>query len=380
MRNFRKGVGMSELDSEYLKWYVQYPRLQYDLRSSSILDFEWSFNLEKFNLSQTFSRGNPQAKEVVAKRYDVLPENVFISSDGTSGVNTRIIKCLASKKGKKQAVVEYPVYEPLLRQTQSFFSDIKRIRRKKENDYQIVQSDLEKVVSDKTAVLVITNPHAPTGANSSKTELGEIMELACKHEFYVLCDEVYAEFDRSKNPTLFSLDHQWGITTTSFTKAYGLGGLKIGLALASEKLVEQIYQNVLNTIGCGSNLVEATLTNLLTKGKEAIEKHKEKWTEIRRKTEKWLKTVDGITFVPNKCGVTFWLEIEKVRDTYRWTNEYTIPKIGLSAVPGAFFLYKDGYAIVRSNQARLGVGNVRIGELNEALSAFEKATDKGANH
>jgi len=370
---------MSELESEYLKWYVQYPRLKYDLRSSGILDFEWFFNFEKFNLSETFQHGNSEAKEIVARRYRVLPENIFISSEGASGVNIRIIKCLAAMKGKKQAVVEYPVYEPLLRQTQSFFSDIKRIRRKKENAYQIDPSDLEKVVSDKTAVLVITNPHAPTGVESSKAELKEIMELACKHEFYVLCDEVYAEFDRSNSPTLFSIEPQWGITSTSFTKAYGLGGLKAGLALASEKLVEQFYQNVLNTIGCGSNLVEAALTNLLTKGKDAMEKHKEKWTEIRRKTEKWLESVEGISFVPNKCGVTFWMEIEKVGDTYRWTNGYTIPDIDLSTVPGAFFLYEDGYAIVKSNQARLGVGNIKLDKLDEALSMFEKVVNKGMN-
>jgi aspartate/methionine/tyrosine aminotransferase len=371
---------MSELDSEYLKWYIRYPRLKYDLRSSGVLDFQWSFNLEKFNLSETFSRGNPEAKELVAKRYGVLPENVFMSSEGASGVNTRIIKCLASRKDKKQAVVEYPVYEPLLRQTQSFFSDIKRIRRKKENNYEIDMSDLKKVVSDKTALLVITNPHAPTGVDSSRTELEEMMELACKHEFYVLCDEVYAEFDRSRNPTLFSIEPEWGITSTSFTKAYGLGGLKIGLALASEKLVKQFYQNVLNTIGCGSNLVEAAFTDLLASGKDTIERHKEKWAEIRRKTEKWLETVDGVSFVPNKCGVTFWLEIEKVKDTYRWTNDYTIPKMGLSTVPGAFFLYEDGYAIVKSNQTRLGVGNIKAGELDEALSIFEKAVNERINY
>jgi len=371
---------MSELDSEYLKWYVQYPRLKYDLRSSGILDFEWSINFDKFNLSETFSRGNPEAKRIVAKRYSVLPENVFLSSEGASGVNTRILKCLASMKGKKQAVVEYPVYEPLLRQTQSFFSDIRRVRRKEENAYQILQSDLKKAVSDKTAVLVITNPHAPTGVTSSKTELEEIMKLASKHEFYVLCDEVYAEFDRSNNPTLFSIEPNWGITTTSLTKAYGLGGLKVGIALASEKLVTQFYQNILKTIGCGSNLVEAALTNLLTKGKDAMERHKEKWTEIRRKTEKWLKTIEGISFVPNKCGVTFWLEIEKIVDTYGWANEFTIPKMSLSTVPGAFFLYEDGYEIVKSNQARLGVGNVNVRSLDEALFMFENAVNEGTNY
>ena len=371
---------MSDFGSKYLKWYIEYPRLKYDLRSSGITDFKWALNLENLNLSETFSRGNPKTKEILAKRYGVSSENVFISSEGASGVNTRIIKCLAARKGKKQSVVEYPVYEPLLRQTQSFFSDIKRVRRKKENAYQIVQSDLKKVVSDKTAILIITNPHAPTGVESSKPELEEIMELACKHEFYVLCDEVYAEFDRPNNPTLFSINPQWGITSTSFSKAYGLGGLKVGFALVSEKLVEQLYQNVLNTIGCGSNLVEVALADLLTKDKDVMEKHKEAWLEIRRKTLKWLETIDGISFVSNKCGVTFWLEIEKVKDTYRWTNEYTIPKVGLSTVPGAFFLYEKDYTIVKSNQARLGVGNIRMGKIDEALSAFEKIVNGGMNY
>lgn len=371
---------MSELDSEYLKWYVEYPKLEYDLRSSGITSFEWSFNLEKFNLSETFQRGNPKAKELLAKRYGVLPENIFISSDGASGINTRIIKCLASMQGKTQAVVEYPVYEPLLRQTQSFFTDIKRVKRKKENGYEIVQSDLKKIISDKTAVLVITNPHAPTGVESSKTELEEIMELACKHEFYVLCDEIYAEFDRSNSPTLFSIEPQWGITTTSFSKAYGLGGLKAGIALASEQLVTQFYQNVLNTVGCGSNLVEAALTDLLSTGRDVIEKYKEKWVEVRRKTEKWLRAVSGVSFVPNRRGVTFWLELEKVKDTYHWTNDYTIPRMGLSIVPGAFFLYEDGYEIVRSNHARLGVGNIQLDRFDEALSSFEKAVDRRVSY
>jgi DNA-binding transcriptional MocR family regulator len=69
-----------------------------------------------------------------------------------------------------------------------------------------------------------------------------------------------------------------------------------------------------------------------------------------------------------------------MRDTYRWTNEYTIPIIGLSTVPGAFFLYENDYSIVKSNQVRLGVGNMKIDKLDEALSAFEDAVNEGINY
>lgn len=369
---------MIEEGSEYLRWYVTYPTIKYDFRASGISNFTWNPNLGKLNLSENFFQGNPEAKEKVAERYKVAPQNVFIMPEGTSGVNARAIKCLTSRKGKREAVVEYPVYEPLLRQTQSYFPNVKRVNRRRQNGYKIKRSDLEKVVSKKTALLVITNPHAPTAVNSSKDELEEIGELAEKYEFYVICDEIYAEFDRSKIPTMFSVNPKWGITTTSFTKAYGLGGLKAGIALASGELVEKMYSNVLSTVGGGSNLVELALIDLLTNGREVMERHKQKWLGIREKTEKWLKDAEGITYTPNECGVVFWLQLQKIRDTHRWTNSYTIPKMEMATVPGAFFLYKNDYEIVKSNAVRLGVGNIRAGELNEALSVLEEAIAEGA--
>jgi len=368
---------MIEHDSEYLKWHNAYLTIKYDFRASGISNFTWTLNLRKLSLSESFFRGNPEAKEKVAERFTVAPENVFLAPEGASGVNARAIKCLTSWKRKGEAVVEHPAYEPLLRQTQSYFSRVKRIYRRKQNGYRIDRSDLEKVVSKKTALLVITNPQAPTGVSSSKDELKEIGELAEKYKFHVLCDEIYAEFDRSRIPTMFSVNPKWGITTTSFGKAYGLGGLKAGIALASEELVEQLYSNLLSTSGVGSNLVELALIDLLTNGREVMENHKQKWRGIREKTVKWLKHAEGVTYTPNEIGVVFWLELRKIKDTYRWTNNFTIPKMQMATVPGAFFLYKNDYKIVKSNAVRLGVGKIKADELDEALSVLEEAVAKG---
>jgi len=368
---------MVEFDSDYLKWYTTYLTIKYDFRASGISNFVWNSSLKKLNLSENFHQGNPEAKEKLAERFKVAPENVFILSEGASGVNARAIKCLASREGKEEAVVEYPTYEPLLRQVQSYFSNVRRVDRRKQNGYKIRKSDLEKVVSKKTALLVITNPHAPTAVSFSRNELVEIGELAERYEFYVICDEIYAEFDRSKIPTMFSVNSKWGVTTTSFGKAYGLGGLKAGIALAPEEVVEKLYSNVVSTIGCGSNLVELALIDLLASGREVMERHKQSWLRIREKTLKWLKDADGITCTPNELGVVFWVELQKIRDTYRWTNNFTIPKMDLATVPGAFFLYKNGYEIVESNAVRLGVGRMEAEELDEALSVLEKAIAEG---
>jgi len=369
---------MAHMSSSYLDWYVKVPRLKHDLRSSGITNFKWKPDLGEVNFTQNYAHGNPEALRLIAKRYSVKPENVFISSDGTSGQNTRLMECLSSRKNKTQVVVENPTYEPMLRQAQTYFKEVKRVVRKKEDDYRFDPDQLESAITDRTAALVMTNPHAPSGVSFSKKELHNIMEVARNHNCYVVCDEIYAEFDRENNVPMFSIDRELGIVTTSFSKAYGLGGLKAGFTLASKEIVDELYSNVFNTAGTNSNLVELALIDLLTNGKNAMERHKKKWIGLRNKTEKWLKQTDIVSYTPNSCGVVFWLET-KIKDTYEWVNEYTVPKFSMAVVPGAFFLFKE-YEINQSSRVRLGIGNInpeKHDDLDNALQSLEEAQRKG---
>jgi aspartate/methionine/tyrosine aminotransferase len=361
--------------SNYLNWYAHIPRINHDLRSSGITEFKRILNLGKVNFTTNYAHGNPEAIRFLAERYKVKPENIFLSSDGASGQNTRILELLSSLKNKTEVVVEYPTYEPILRQAQSYFKQVKRIERKEKDNYKFDLKELEKTLSDKTAALIITNTHAPSGVSLSIKELKAILDVASSHECYVVCDEIYAEFDRANNPTLFSVGNEYAIVTTSFSKAYGLGGLKAGFALASKTIVDELYMNVLNTSGTDSNLVELALIDLLTKGKEAMEEHKRKWLKIRKKTEKWLKETDSISsFAPNDCGVVYWAET-KIKDTYKWVNQLCIPRFSLAVVPGAFFLFKK-YEVNKTNKLRLGIGALdpeKPENLDTALQNLEKA-------
>ena len=101
--------------SLYLEWYVKVPKVKYDLRSSGVGAFKYPVNLGEVDLSVNHARGNPKTAELLAKRYRVAAENLFLSTEGASGQNARIIRVLSEKNpGKKEAVVEYPTYEPLL--------------------------------------------------------------------------------------------------------------------------------------------------------------------------------------------------------------------------------------------------------------------------
>ncbi len=360
--------------SLYLDWYIHVPEVEYDFRSSGITHFKYDLTLRDADLSVTHGHGNPEASELLARRYHVQPENIFISSDGASGQNARIIRYLAEKnKRKNEAVVEYPTYEPLLRQVQKHFSRVKRFERKEEEAYRPDANALQKIVSEKTSLLVLTNPQAPSGAISDKSELMEIMAVADENGFYVLCDEIYAEFDRNALPPVFSLDEDLGIVTTSFTKAYGLGGLKLGIALANKSLIDEFYMDVLNTVGNYPSIIQLVAVELLTKGYEILEKHKQKWANLKKTTEEWLSE-RNFEYFPNEIGITYWVELT-IKDTYKWVNEHAIPHHRLAVVPGAFFLFNGGRKIVKSKKIRLGLGNVNPDKPNlaEAFEVLEEA-------
>jgi len=359
--------------SIYLDWYVHVPKVKYDFRSSGIAYFIHDLKMKHVDLTLNYDHGNPETTSRLAEWYGVESENVFVSSEGASGQNARIIRCIAEKNPKKnEAVVEYPTYEPLLRQVQEHFRHVKRLERKERDAYRLDPDELLKVVSEKTGLLVLTNPHAPSGAVSNAKELREVMALANEHGFYVLCDEIYAEFDRKTVPTLFSVDPEWSIVTTSLTKAYGLGGLKLGIALAKKELVDEFYTDVLNTVGNSPNVVQLIAAELLSKDRQKLEEHKQKWRPLKKQTERWLN-YKNLEFFPSKVGVTYWVKLP-IKDTHRWTNEHTIPRCNLAAVPGTFFLFENNYKLVKTNTIRLSLGNISPEKqtLTEALNTLEK--------
>ncbi len=360
-----------------MDWYVRLSGVEHDLRSSGLTRFRFHLTLSDLDMSVNYAYGNPEAADVLAERYGVEQESIFISSEGASGQNTRIIRCISERnEAKNEAIVEYPTYEPLLRKVQHYFPHVKRLERLEKNSYRLDVDSLLEKASEKTALLVITNPHAPSASISGTKELKEVLTVAQERGFFVLCDEIYAEFSRQIVPNVFSLDSQHGIVTTSLTKAYGLGGLKLGIALARQDLVADLYMDVLNTVGNSPNIIQLITVDLLRNHARELEDHKSRWNPLKREAEDLMNESD-LEYLPNQSGVTYWVRMP-VKDTYKWVNRHILPKYGVAAVPGAFFLYENGYKLADSDMLRIGLGNLdpRSPRLEEAFGVIGKALEK----
>jgi aspartate/methionine/tyrosine aminotransferase len=107
-------------------------------------------------------------------------------------------------------------------------------------DFTIDKKELEKAITPKTKLLILNNPHNPTGKVWTKQELLDVCDLAIKNDLYLMSDEVYEFllFDGAKHIPTATLDGmlERTITVSSAGKTFGLTGWKIGWICANEKV------------------------------------------------------------------------------------------------------------------------------------------------
>lgn len=110
------------------------------------------------------------------------------------------------------------------------------------------EHDLEaslQAITDKTRIIFVTNPNNPTGCWIAKDNLEEFLEKVPDHIIVVL-DEAYYEY--AVQPDMGAPDYpdglQWLdkfsnlVVTRTFSKAYGLAGLRIGYAVSSPDIAD----------------------------------------------------------------------------------------------------------------------------------------------
>jgi aspartate/methionine/tyrosine aminotransferase len=97
-------------------------------------------------------------------------------------------------------------------------------------------ADLEAAVTDRTRMLVITNPSNPGGVVYTRKQLEAYASFAVKHDLIVVSDEIYKRFNYSDKPfiSFASLPGMRDrvITVGSFSKAYAMTGFRVGWAAA----------------------------------------------------------------------------------------------------------------------------------------------------
>ena len=189
----------------------------------------------------------------------------------------------------------YPAYASASSYLQA---NVMRIPLHEERDWRMDLDELAARVSDKTKAVMINSPHNPTGGVLLKSDLERIAELAQKHNFLVIADEIYSRnfyFD-SEYVSIASLPgmQERTIIVDGFSKAYAMTGWRLGYAIMPEDLCKAVTLFNNNTFSCVTSFVQQAGIEALLGPDTAVREMNDIFRQRRDKLVNGLNALPGV--------------------------------------------------------------------------------------
>lgn len=169
-------------------------------------------------------------REIFAEQNGLKPENVF-AGNGSDEIFTLLFRGFIESSGT--AAFPYPSYS-----LYDTLAQANGIRYDKINLGTDLQLDLDKFLVKGYDMVIIANPNNPTG---TYTEKGKIKEFLNRYKGLLVVDEAYIDFYGGSAIDLVK-EFDNIIITRSFSKSYSLAGLRIGLAIACESIIDGLFK------------------------------------------------------------------------------------------------------------------------------------------
>ena len=231
-----------EIRSAYIEWAKLRSKSRYNLAISDVVHFPLADlhpSIADLELSGADGYGyQPLLQKLSAK--SGVPVESIVQAQGTSMANHLAMAALVEPGD--EVLIEEPSYGAILSTAEYLGAKIRRFPRTFESGFQLDPREVERNISARTRLIVITNLHNPSGVRTTDSKLRMVGEIARSMGAHVLVDEVYLEacFD-SPWQSAFLLGPNF-VTTSSLTKAYGLTGLRCGWIFAAKPLAERMWR------------------------------------------------------------------------------------------------------------------------------------------
>ncbi|MCH1453597.1 MAG: histidinol-phosphate transaminase [Flavobacteriaceae bacterium] len=257
-------------------------------------------DFEDFEAQKVFLDANENPYNSIANRYpDPLQRQLKRTLAKIKGVEANQI-LLGNGSDEVLDLVFRAFCEPgqdeviLLPPTYGMYAVLAQLNNVKVNTVPLNESfqlDLEgimKQVNGNTKVIFVCSPNNPTG---NSIPLEQIQSLLNQFSGLVVVDEAYVDFSTKGSAVRFLDDYPHLMICQTFSKAYGLAGIRLGMGIADSKIID--YFNKIKPPYNVNVLTQKTAFNSLNDQNTTKEHVKELLAE-RQKLEKELLNIDFV--------------------------------------------------------------------------------------
>ena len=197
-----------------------------------------AFEREKDKIFKYPESDSSSLRDIISKKFDINSERIIC---GAGSDQIFDLTCqLFIEPGDEVVVTEYGfimhrIYASLYRA---------KVLLAKEKNFKASVDEILKKVTDKTKIVFIANPNNPTGTYLSKSEMLNLRKKL-RSNILLVVDDAYFEFldrdDFTSGLDLFK-DEANVLITRTFSKIYGLAGLRLGWGYSSKEIIDVMYK------------------------------------------------------------------------------------------------------------------------------------------
>src|SRR3984957_13906599 len=177
-----------------------------------------------------------KVKEALSKVKGVAPQHIFLGNGSDECID--ILYRAFCNPGKDNVIINPPTYG--MYEVSAHINDVEVRRALLLDDFQLDLVHLERLVDERTKLIWICSPNNPTANSMNRQDIEIILN---NFSGLVVIDEAYINFSRHKSFIQELVDYPNLVVMQTMSKAWGLAGLRLGMAFASESVIE-VYNKV----------------------------------------------------------------------------------------------------------------------------------------
>jgi len=239
-------------------------------------------------LDQQYNRYPDPLQYKVKKRLSEIKgvpvRNIFLGNGSDEAIDT-LFRAFCNP-GVDNVILVPPTYG--MYEVSANINDIETKKVKLTEEYQLNMESIAEAIDEHTKLIFICSPNNPTGNSINRDD---IETLLANFSGLVVVDEAYINFSRQKTFIQELTEYANLVILQTLSKAWGLAGLRIGMAFASEEIIE-----VMNKVKPPYNINEAS-QELALKALENVEMVNKWIREILAQRDKLVLSLKNFDFV-----------------------------------------------------------------------------------
>ncbi len=164
-------------------------------------------------------------------------------------------------------------------------------------DFQLSAELVKEHITSRTRAIILNSPNNPAGTVLGRKDLQEIIELAQRHQLFVIYDECYEKFlYEGEHVSAVEFDSNYVIAVNSASKTYAMTGWRLGWSVAPKELTQAMAAIQSHLTSHPTSISQKAALAALTGDQSCVERMLSEYRKRREFVLSELGKIEGLDF------------------------------------------------------------------------------------